>query len=379
MRRNTLDNRELEELGRLGKKVHGVIENLQSYRKPGTYEPLQEDGKTGFGEAYPMKATEKFLGYYNAASHIAFNPSVSFTTDFSRVSSFCRYLKGEGRDRVFLNGVESGRYYRRASPALDIFRKTYGVDGHFQFRITIKRRYREAKGFSESAAIAGAVAKSLVSCMFESRATNDLEFASTLARLVSGSGTRAVFNGVSVWDSYAGIDERASCAHPLDIDHSRLRFVAIPARSSFRTDNAHSAVLSSQFYVDWVREKLEAVGTYLGGSPSIEDLLERGERDSFNLHSVLVSTGNVLFGTSTLKALENLKKFSDSNPGVHPLMDTGPSIVLCSTDESLLSEFVEFSGMKVIHGSLPVSVRAAPTKRESVQADEFFSNLGSAK
>ena len=138
-------------------------------------------------------------------------------------------------------------------------------------------------------------------------------------------------------------------------------------------------MLSSQFYVDWVREKLEAVGTYLGGSPSIEDLLERGERDSFNLHSVLVSTGNVLFGTSTLKALENLKKFSDSNPGVHPLMDTGPSIVLCSTDESLLSEFVEFSGMKVIHGSLPVSVRAAPTKRESVQADEFFSNLGSAK
>ena len=63
------------------------------YRQLEKYNPELEPDKISIGYSYPIKAFEKFLGYYDDYYKIAYNPSISFNTDFSLVYSACMYTK----------------------------------------------------------------------------------------------------------------------------------------------------------------------------------------------------------------------------------------------------------------------------------------------
>ena len=366
---------DLQEMKELGKRIHSVISSMDEYREPGRHTLELEDLKIGFGESYPIKATEKFLGYYDPSVNIAFNPSVSFSTDFSKCTAFCTYRKNRGKDRVFFNGHESEKYTARSAKALRALREMFRIEGHFVFLVGIKRRYREAKGFSESSAVAAAVARALVSCIFEEGAVTDREFVSSLARLVSGSGTRAVFDGFSIWESYAGISPGLSCAHPLKVDYRKLNFFAVPSAGFLPTDNAHRLAVESPFYSSWVREKIKAMESYLDPVPDIETLLKRGMEDSFHLHSILMSQSMPVFSERTFEVLKKIREFSVKNEGIRILMDTGPSVVVTSTDKTLLQEFREFLGMRVLTGSIPSKVRMKPLQRPLHIARETFDTI----
>ncbi len=366
-------------LKELSAKVHGTISEMNGYRLPVKHDLFLEDSRTGFGACYPIKAVEKFLGYYDPEFNIAYNPSISFSTDFSISTAFCRYLSKPGKDSISFNGAMDPKYSARSEKALRNFRKLFPVPGHFQFAVRLKRRYAEAKGFSESSAVAGAVAKALVSCVFEANAAKDLEFVSTVARLVSGSGTRAVFNGFSIWESFAGMHPEESCAHPLRVDPSKLNFLAFPQRGSIATSSAHGIAVKSPFYYSWIKEKLATESKYLQHDPTLEVLLARGVEDSYRLHSILLSQGDNVWSEGTVSIIRKVKEFNARNGGLYSLMDTGPSVVVASMDRNVLGEFRQFAEMRSIQGSIPNAPPDSPTRRQLSFAEEEFDNLETRK
>ena len=170
--------------------------------------PDPEDGKISFGSAFPIKAVEKFLGYYDKEMKIAFTPSISFCTDFSIARAFCKYSKDPGPDTVYLDGAFSEERTQSATRALSIFRMLTGVKGSFLFYVERQRKYARAKGMSESSAVASAVSRALVENIFPNSGKHVETLASRFAKFVSGSGTRSAISGLSIWLSYPGIQEK---------------------------------------------------------------------------------------------------------------------------------------------------------------------------
>ena len=310
------------------------------YRQLEKYNPELEPDKISIGYSYPIKAFEKFLGYYDDYYKIAYNPSISFNTDFSLVYSACMYTKRENSDSVILDGNQADRYIERYRKPLEIFRKNTGVRGSFKFYIKRYRKYNEAKGLSESSAVASAVSRCLIKNVFGHKAGGDDSFVSRYARLVSGSGTRAAINGPSIWLSYPGIMEEDSFAVKIPTEAEKIHYAIFPKNIDYQTSDAHSEVVKSPFYDSWLDRKYRRINEIIDEDFNIEDLMRRAMEEMFDLNSVLMSRGNVIQTPESISLLKNFIKFSKKNAGIYITGDTGPSLMVMSSDKSLLNEFL---------------------------------------
>ncbi len=355
-----------------GLRIHRDLKEIGLFMEQTAYNPEPEDGNISYGEGYPIIGLEKFLGYYDADWNIAYSPSISMTTDFSKAKAFCRYVKDGGKDAVVLDGVSSGKYTKRMSKALDQFRKINRIGGSFQFYITRERRYKEAKGLGESASIAAAAARALVSNVFGRAAAADDRFVSRYARLVSGSGTRSVAGGISLWLSYPGIEEAECYAEKMDIDHSRLRFFAFPEKSAIETISAHTAATKSEFYSNWIYGKYDRIAGIASKKQRIDDLLPLAEADMFRLDSVLMSGGYFVHDERSMHIISRIMSLGDSREGIYMTADTGPSIVLMSTDRDSLDKFREGVEGSSIEGHIPGKPGESPSVQDSDMAEAFY-------
>ncbi|EQD27793.1 mevalonate pyrophosphate decarboxylase, partial [mine drainage metagenome] len=98
------------------------------------------EGRITFGSGLPVKAIEKFIGYYKPEMKIAFSPSLSFCTDFSITRSYCLYTREDGKDLVHLDGFYSEERTATARKALDIFRLLTGIKGSFIFYVEREKK-----------------------------------------------------------------------------------------------------------------------------------------------------------------------------------------------------------------------------------------------
>jgi diphosphomevalonate decarboxylase len=294
-----------------------------------------------YGAGYPITGLEKFLGYFDNVLNIANFPSISVTTDFSMAMSACRYDEKPGKDRVIFDGREEGSFLRKASKALEIFKSRYGITGSYTFFIKRYRRYGEAKGLGESAAVASAVSRSLVASTFGKKALQDVSLVSRLARLVSGSGTRSVAGGLSLWLSYPYMKEEYCYGSQINQDLSSLCFSAIPMKSEWVTDSAHKLARSSLFYDQWAVDKFNHIFIELDGGFNLEEILRRSTEDMYMLNSIILSSGNFIHTPSSLAIIAKLKEFTAKNEGLYYTSDTGPTLVLMSKSPSLIRQFLE--------------------------------------
>lgn len=299
-----------------------------------------------FGAGYPITGLEKFLGYFDSVLNIANFPSISVTTDFSVAMSACTYSEEPGKDRVIFDGRSDGSFLKKSSKALEIFKSRYGITGSYSFYIKRYRRYGEAKGLGESAAVAAAVSRSLVSCTFGSEGLKDNSLVSRLARLVSGSGTRSVAGGMSLWLSYPYIREEYCYGLPIEADISSVQFAAIPMKSEWVTDSAHVLARASVFYGQWASDKFDHILSELDNGFDLEELLSRSTQDMYMLNSVILSGGNFIHTPESLTILSRLKEFTLKNQGLHYTSDTGPTIVLMSRDPSLIKQFLDENALE---------------------------------
>lgn len=294
-----------------------------------------------YGAGYPITGLEKFLGYFDDVLNIANFPSISVTTDFSLAMAACRYDEQPGKDKVIFDGKNEGTFLRKASKALEIFKALYGITGSYTFYIKRYRRYKEAKGLGESAAVASAVSRSLVASTFGKGALQNTSLVSRLARLVSGSGTRSVAGGLSMWLSYPYMREEYCYGFPIRQDLSSLWFSAIPIKSVWVTDSAHKLARSSIFYDEWASDKFNHIFSELENGFNLQEILRRSTEDMYMLNSIILSSGNFIHTPSSLSIISMLKEFTAKNEGLHYTSDTGPTLVLMSKSSSLIRQFLE--------------------------------------
>ncbi len=353
-----------------GRKLLSRMIDAGLYSEPETIQPEPEDGRSSYGYGYSIKAFEKFLGYYDPEMHIPYNPSISFNTDFSLCECSCTYRKGSSPDRVIVDGAESEEYDRRASKALDNFRRIFRIDGSFNFVIKRTRRYERAKGLSESAAVAAAVSRALIRNV--TRSEPDDRIVSRFAKFVSGSGTRSSIPGVSMWMSFAGIDEKGCFAVNLPVDYSRFSFAAIPLFTDIRTSDMHSLVVKSPLYSQWITGKFPRLEELLDHGFQLSDLMERGFEEMISLSNLVKSVGREIHTSDTLTIIENYLHFSRRNEGLFMTTDTGPSAVIMSEDASLLNEFLSTLPYRHIQGSVMDSGEPESKNAFMKDAEEQF-------
>ena len=337
-----------------------------------SYDPSLEPGKITYGLGYPITGIEKFLGYSDRVINIANFPSVSITTDFSRAHAFCQSLEEGGKDSVVLDGHSDDRYTRRSEKALNYFKSLYGITGSFRFFIERERRYGEAKGLGESAAIASAVARALVTNVFGDTAVSDDPFVSRSARLVSGSGTRSVAGGLSMWMSYPSIREKLSVGFRIGKDINKIYIAAAPTASLLRTDDAHSLALDSPFYDRWGQGKFASCENIARGNASPEEIMRLAEKDFYRINAVLMSSGSIIQNHSSLSLIEKLYEYRKRNSGIYFTSDTGPSLVFMSSDRSMLKEFSEYSGTELVEGSIITEWDRTPCADRFSRASQYF-------
>ncbi|MGE9809969.1 mevalonate 3,5-bisphosphate decarboxylase [Ferroplasma acidiphilum] len=358
-----------------GENIKHKLVDMGLYRELINYDTVLEPGKISTGYSYPIKAFEKFLGYYDNYYKIANNPSTSFNTDFSFVYSACMYTKKDNSDMVILDGKPATGYVDRYEKPLEIFRKNTGIRGSFVFNIKRYRKYSEAKGLSESSAVASAVSRSLIKNVFGEMAAKDDSFVSRYARLVSGSGTRAAINGPSIWLSYPGIQEQNSFAVKIPADVDKINYAIFPKNIDYQTSNAHSEAVRSIFYNSWLNEKYKKLNEIIDGGFNIELMMNRAMEDMYALNSVLLSRGNVIQTAESISLLKNFIEFSKKHEGIYITGDTGPSLMVMSADKSLLNQFLEtVDDLKIVGSHHP----EAHKKRENEfrkESEEYFQSI----
>ncbi len=339
------------------KEVGQLIE--RRLRDKGIFHPIMEhrseleEGRITSGYGYPIIGLEKFLGYFDKSVNIANFPSISMLTDFSHATAFCKYVKEGGQDSVILDGKVERGYSEKAVRALEFFKDLGGITGSFKFYIERKKRYGEAKGLGESAAVAAATAKALVSNVFGEEGLKDISLTSRLARLVSGSGTRSVSGAISLWLSYPYIMENHSFGMRVAEPGNKIHFGAFPLQSKWVTDNAHRVAESSEFYGRWISAKFQEIISELDNDFDLEYLMKRAQQEMFTLNSIIMSRGFFIQTTQSLPIINDLKIFQEKNMGIYFTADTGPSIVVMSQDRKLIQQFVEGRQEEFIWGSIP--------------------------
>lgn len=324
----------------LGNIIESKLIEMGLFRHIGEHSPDLQEGRVTTGYGYPITGLEKFLGYFDKTVNIANFPSISVTTDFSYSTAVCRYTKEDGMDSVSLDGREDPRYTEKSRKALQFFKSLYEVPGSFQFYIERTRKYEDAKGLGESASVAAAVSRALMENVFGSEGLADTTLASRFARMVSGSGTRSVSGGLSIWLSYPYMDESHSAGYFIREPGSEMHIGAFPMPSRIVTDNAHKMAESSDFYGRWVSSKYQHILSELDDGFDIGHLLSRSQEDMYTLNSVILSRGHFIQTPGSLSLIYALKEFQDRNEGLFFTADTGPSIVLLSRDRKLIQEFV---------------------------------------
>lgn len=313
-----------------------------------------EEGKTTYGFGYPIKALEKFLGYYDPEMHLPYNPSISFNTDFSLCQCLCEYKDQYSSDEVVLDGRVSEEYSLRAGKALDLFRGLTKLNGHFRFIIERKRRYERAKGLSESAAVASAVSRALLRNVSQSEP--DERVVSRFAKFVSGSGTRSAISGFSIWVSYPGIREEESFAVKLPVNYSRFKFAAIPLYTDIKTSDMHRLVVDSPIYETWISTKYLRLNEIMDNGFLLSDLMDRGFEEMVSLSNLIKSVGKEIHTADTLTIIEKFLEFRRRNEGIYMTTDTGPSAVIMSEDDSLLQDFLSVLPYEHLNGKVMDSV-----------------------
>ena len=366
---------DVQRLHILGEEIQEKVISLGLYKEPGTYETSLDNGKITYGEGSSITGIEKFLGYYDKKNNIAYSPSISITTDFCTVKSFCKYVEESNKDAVCLDDETDKKYTMRAKKALDNFRELTGITGSFQFYLTRTRAYTSAKGLGESAAVASSVARSLIGNVFGAEAAMDRHFVSRCARLVSGSGTRAAIGNTSLWLSYPGLPAEKSYAIELPSEVDKLHIAAFPKKSTIETMSAHDLAVNSPFYEAWLDKKYTRLKNVLDQGWKLDTLCQVAQSDMFDLNSVILASGAFIQTPESIALINAFLGFQKNNANIYMTTDTGPTIVIMSTDKELIEGFKKTVPDFCIDGKIVNNYSLEAKESDRTKAAVYFKSL----
>ncbi len=170
---------------------------------------LPADKKTGYTIETQSPSNIALVKYWGKRfPQLPQNPSISFTLSESKTSMTIRYSYTPNRPenfvRLFFEGERNPAFEKRIQKYLQSIEDYLPYLAFFEMEITSSNTFPHSSGIASSASSMSALALNL--CTFEERlfgpfARQDdfLAKASFLARLASGSASRSVYPGYTIW------------------------------------------------------------------------------------------------------------------------------------------------------------------------------------
>ena len=284
--------------------------------------------------AHPIQGLIKYHGLKDARLRIPFHDSISVCVDTLQTTTTVEATNSLRENFVMINGKKAmGTDLERVEVVLNKLRTMTDYSGHF--KVISRNSITNGKGLGFSAS--GFAALGTAACA----ALNfDIDYISLseLVRLGAGSATRSLAGNFAIW--YADKNGKSYAEQIVEPENVDLGMVIAPIRSSVRTDEAHSEVLSSPLfkarlkYVTKIIRMMESA-IKAGGVATIGRL---AEGDSLNLHAITMTgkTHMVLWEPETVRIIKGVQKMRREGIPAWYSMDTGPSVFV-----NTFTEYVE--------------------------------------
>jgi len=284
--------------------------------------------------AHTIQGLLKYHGLRNKKLRLPFHDSISVCVKELSTTATVDFSPEYDDDTVQINGNPAkDTEALRVMVVIDALRKLKKIQDHV--KVVSKNNLEKAKGVGFSAAAFASVA------FAASNALNlkmELSRLSEIARLGSGSASRSLVGGFSIW--YANKGGR-SCAQQLD-DGTRVKLAMgiVPLASSVKTDMAHEESTTSPFFTSRVKAVRAAIPKMVHAIKvgDTAEVCELAEMDSLSLHAVTMTgrQGLVLVAPETINVIRRVRSLREEKGiPVWYSLDTGPSVFLNTHPEYL--------------------------------------------
>lgn len=324
--------------------------------------------------AYSAPSNIAFVKYWGKhGRQLPMNASISMT--LSRCCSHFQvqyYPQGQGRIKsLIFEGQEQTAFKARLQNYLDSIHDVAGWVAEYDFSIHSENTFPHSAGIASSASAMSAFIMCL--CHIESMVgdkTLDLEHASLLARLASGSACRSVIPHYGVWGEHtgfpAGNDQFAVAFEDFDTSFAQMNddIVIVDQAEKSVSSSAGHALMNAHPYrsgrIDQANDNFRVLinAMKVGDFESFGSVLEN---EALSLHGLMLSSdpSYILLKPNSLAIIEELKIWRhQSKLPVYFTIDAGPNLHLIypkSVKESVagfLKQVKEQFSVSVIHDEI---------------------------
>jgi diphosphomevalonate decarboxylase len=284
--------------------------------------------------AHTIQGLLKYHGLKNKRLRLPFHDSISVCVKELTTTATVDFSPEYTEDVVQINGnLAKGTEAERVMVVIDALRKLENTDDHV--KIVSKNNLEKAKGVGFSAAAFASVAFAASNAL---NSKINLSRLSEIARLGSGSASRSLVGGFSIW--YANRNGRSFAQQLDDGTRVKLAMGIVPLASPIRTDVAHEESTTSPFFTSRVRTVNAAIPEMVRAikKGDMAKVCELAEADSLNLHAVTMTgrQGLVLVSPETINVIQRVKTLREvKGIPVWYSLDTGPSVFINTQPEYL--------------------------------------------
>lgn len=269
----------------------------------------------------------KYHGLRNKKLRLPFHDSISVCVKELTTTATVEFERQHTDDVIEINGSPAkGTDAQRVMNVINPLRKL--AKSKDRVRLASKNNLAKAKGVGFSAAAFASIALAASAAL---DLEMDLSHLSEIARLGSGSASRSLVGGFSIW--YANRNGRSFARQLDDGTRVKLAMGIVPLASDVKTEMAHDESVSSPFFAARVREMKSIVPRMLRAikKGDLSDVCKLAETDSLSLHAVTMTgkRGLVLVSPETINVIQRVRAMrEDQGIPVWYSMDTGPSVFL---------------------------------------------------
>lgn len=279
--------------------------------------------------AHANIALIKYWGKADEHLHIPFNSNLSFTQSALYTETKIDFNEDYKQDQFYLNNKkQSLEETKKISDFVDIYRQ-----GHtdYKFKVESFNSMPTAAGFGSSSSAFAALATAVDKALDLNLSKKEL---SAYARKGSGSASRSIFGGFSLW--HAGNSDESSYAEaidPGDWDISTITLFTSAAKKPLSSRKGMQlSVETSPYYKLWpelAEQQLKDIIVAIK-QKDIAKIGSISESNALAMHSLTITSEPAVFyfNSQTLKHVAFVYALRKQGIPVYFTLDAGPNLVL---------------------------------------------------
>lgn len=311
--------------------------------------PAQPQGK---GEAPVNIALGKYWGKRNIPLNLPINSSLSISLPGLGTQTQIQLTEAAQADQVQLNGkmLEAEHpFAQRVGRFLDLFRP----DKKLHFSVNTHNSVPTGAGLASSASGYAALVLALDNLFQWGLSRQQL---SILARMGSGSASRSLFNGFSIWHKGEKADGSDSFAEPIETTWPELCIglvkVDISEKSVGSTAGMQRTVETCDLYQSWPQQAERDVQTLQQAITHHDFTLlgETAEHNALSMHATMIATWPPIlyWQADSVKAMQKVWQLREQGVEIYFTMDAGPNLKLIFQESVAESVQATFQGLEII-------------------------------